>query len=241
MSFSLTIQGKDKAKQTLVYEGVELNSVDSSELDFLGQSNFILKEEEIGFSLEVLSDAYSFNKKPLAKGLHPIPNGHEFICAGHSITPVVLVDRAEVSKSAKTKSIISRVLIGLILAFELLVVFILPSSLSESTTFRRELLLEHATTELDQLRAQLNVKSSNDANMSAIRKAIIKQVRDELSDIARNVRGNQSHISTEELEEIKESLSICKELIPRLKYGSFIDQVPGLDRQLLLDRVFQED
>ena len=241
MAFSLTVQGKDKQKQTLVYEGVELNSTDSSELDFLADARFILKEEEIGFTLEVLSEDYFFNKKALSKGVHPIPNGHEFIYEGTVFTPVVLVDRAEVSKSAKTKSVISRALIGLILAFELLVVFILPSSLSENTTFQRELLLEHATTELDQLRAQLNVKSSSEASMSAIRKAIIVQVREELSDIARNVRGNQSHITIKELEGIKASLLVCKELIPRLKYGSFIDQVPGLDRQMLLDRVFQED
>ena len=242
MSFSLTYQGSKTEKQTLVHEGLELNSDECKELkSLLSGRSFTLKEENIGFSLTTESGGFSYEKHDLAIGRHPIPNGHDFIVDGIHFTPVVLVDRAEVSKSSKTKSLISRALIGLILLFELIVVFILPSSLSESSTFQRELLLEHASTELDELRASLRVSHKNQVSLSAIRQAIIKQVRDELSAMANDIRNNPGDISIEQLEDIKESLSVCRKLIPRLKYGSFVDQVPGLDRQLIIDRLFVEE
>jgi len=156
-------------------------------------------------------------------------------------TPVVLVDRAEVSNAAKTKSIVSQVLIGLILIFELAVVFILPSNLNKSSTFKKELLLEQTATELDELRTELSVNALNQSSLSAIRQAITKQIRDELSLIGNNIRNNPANMSVSELEDIQKALSVCRKLIPRLKYGNFIDQVPNLNRQLILNRLFQED
>ncbi len=132
---------------------------------------------------------------------------------------------AGTGRRADLLALAARVLVGLILVGELLVVTWLPKRLQGARLWDREVARQQTTMFLDQLRTKIGELAPANPIEAGIREAVSA----ELGRLARFLRTGQEGLSAEEWRDLRRDLDRYENVLERLRAHTVVAPLPGID------------
>ncbi|NOY82687.1 MAG: hypothetical protein GXP31_16950 [Kiritimatiellaeota bacterium] len=155
----------------------------------------------------------------------PLKTGDEIRIGDCLIRFEQVFEGAETGRHADLVALAARVLVGLILVGELLVVTWLPKRLHGARLWDREVARQQTTMFLDRLRTKIGELTPANPVEAGIREALSTEV----DRLARFLRIGQEGLSAEAWRELRRDLDRYESVLERLRSHTALAPLPGID------------